>query len=164
MRTFLVGAFILLICSHAACGLEYTDEERAFREEALAALKPYGPGYDQGQREIWQMLIGLAASHEDEEIVRAMFAAGEKADGVMATQFDLDMFELYKQNPAFFARTVKKHFKGGIEGFLPHWINEIGDVSLADVMEHAGEPVTDPVLKEFVEEAVRQERIPLDTQ
>jgi hypothetical protein len=164
MRTFLFVPLLLLICAHAAFGVEYTSEERAFREEAVATLRPYGPGYDEGQREIWQRLIGLAASHEDEEIVRAMFAAGEKADGVTATQFDLDMFELYKQNPAFFARTVKKYFKGGIEGFLPLWINEIGDVSLADVIEHAGEPVTDPVLKEFVEEAVRQERIPLDTQ
>lgn len=164
MRTFLLVPLLLLICAYAAYGLEYTSEESTFREEAIAALKPYGPGFNEEQRGLWQRLIELAASHEDEEIVTAMFAAGEKADGVMAMQYDLDMFELYKRNPAFFARTVKKNYKGGIEGFLPLWINEIGDVTTDDISRYAGEPLTDLVLREFVKKAVKLEKTLSDMQ
>lgn len=164
MRALMLVPLLLLICSHSAYGFEYTGEERAFRDEALASLRPYGPGYYEEQRGVWQKLIGLAASHEDEEIVKAMFAAGEKSDGAMAMQYSLDMLELYRKNPAFFARAVKKFYKGGIDSFLPLWINEAGDVAAGEIVSLAGEPVTDPVLREFVEKAVALEEIVFDAQ
>lgn len=118
-------------------GVEYSPADEAFKSASIGQLKPYGPGFNDELRPIWQRMITIAAKYEDYEIAKKMFQIHDEVDGAMATQYSLDLFELYKLNPVFFVASVERFYNGEFGKFLPIWINETFDVTAADLVQHA---------------------------
>ena len=52
-------------------------------------------------------MIKIAVKYEDYEIVEKIFIIRNEADGVMATQYSLDLFEIYKQKAHCFLSTLR---------------------------------------------------------
>lgn len=130
-------ALSLTIIPTVIWGVEYSPADEAFKVANIGQLTPYGPGFNEEQRPIWQRMIIIAAKYEDYEIAKKMFEMHDHADGVMATQYSLDLFELYKHNPVFFVASVEHFYKGEFGKFLPIWINETFDVTAADLVKYA---------------------------
>jgi hypothetical protein len=61
-----------------------------------------GTIHDEDQGPIWQKMMKIAVKYEDYEIIEKILLVRDEVDGVMATQYSLDLFELYKQSPLFF--------------------------------------------------------------
>lgn len=157
IKVFMISLFVALVAL-AANAQQYTPDEKAFRDKALSSLKPYGPGFNEEQRGAWQRLMEMAVGHEDYEIADRMHSLRNKADGVMYTQYALDMFELYKKNPVFFASSVDRFFLGFYEAFLPIWINEAGDVTAEDLRKRAGKHGGQGKLKKLLDKAAEMEK------
>lgn len=139
MKLFWAVSFllVLIIVPTFIRAAEYSPSDAAFKSANIDRLKPYGPGFNEEQRPIWQRMIIIAAKYEDYAIAKKMFRIHGQVDGAMFTQYSLDLFELYKQNPLFFVGSVERFYEGDFGKFLPIWINETFDVTAEDLMEHA---------------------------
>jgi len=115
----------------------YSLEDNQTKTIYIDNLKPYGPGLNEEQRPIWQKMIKLAVKYEDYDILKNIFLIHDEVDGVMATQYSLDLFEIYKQKPLFFVNSVNKFYRGDFKKFLPIWINETYDVQIKDLIKYA---------------------------
>jgi len=115
----------------------YSLEDKKTKTINIDNLKPYGPGFNEEQRPVWQKMIKLAVKYEDYDILENMFLIHDKVDGVMSTQYSLDLFEIYKQKPLFFVTSVDQFYRGDFKKFLPIWINETYDVHIKDLKKFA---------------------------
>ena len=115
----------------------YSFEDNKTKTVYIDNLKPYGPGFNEEQRPIWQKMIKLAVKYEDYEILENMFLIHDEVDGVMATQYSLDLFEVYKQKPLFFVNSVDQFYRGDFKKFLLIWINETFDIQIKDLKKYA---------------------------
>ena len=104
MRLFLVivASLLLFIFPLFLIAGEYSAEDEQYKKANIDKLKPYGPGFNEDQRPIWQKMMKIAVKYEDYEIIEKILLVRDEVDGVMATQYSLDLFELYKQSPLFF--------------------------------------------------------------
>lgn len=155
MRLISIVALSIMLASAPTLiqGAENPQTDKAFKEAHLNNLKPYGPGVNEEQRPIWKRLISIAAQHKDYEIAKKIFEISTKADGIMATQYGLDLFELYKLNPLFFVNSVDRYYKSDFRKFLAIWINEAGDVTHEQLVSHAKKASSNKLVKRFLETA-----------
>ncbi len=107
---------------------------------------------NEDQRPIWQKMIKIAVKYEDYEIVEKIFIIRNEADGVMATQYSLDLFEI-QQNPLFFINSVDRFFEGEFSKFLPLWINETYDMDINDLKKYSTGHTENKLMKKFLSEA-----------
>jgi hypothetical protein len=128
----------------------YSLEDKKFKTINIDKLKPYGPGFNEEQRPIWQQMIKIAVKYEDYEILENMFLIHDEVDGVMSTQYSLDLFEIYKQKPLFFVNSVDQFYRGDFNKFLPIWINETFDIQIKDLTKYAIGITENKVMKIFL--------------
>ena len=82
-----------------------------------------------------------------------IFEIAKQTDGVTATQYSLDIFEIYKRNPIFFVKSVDKYYKSDYTYILSRWINEAFDVTLEDLKKYSSDYSTDPIIINFLSRA-----------
>lgn len=131
----------------------YSLEDKKTKTINIDNLKPYGPGFNEEQRPVWQKMIKLAVKYEDYEILENMFLIHAEVDGVMSTQYSLDLFEIYKQKPLFFVNSVDQFYRGDFRKFLPVWINEAYDVQFRDLKKYATGITENKVMALFLKTA-----------
>ena len=152
MRVYIVIAvylsFFLFSVFTMASG--YSVEDEQFKKENIDKLKPYGPGFNEDRRPIWQQMMKIAVKYEDYEIVEKILLVRDEVDGVMATQYSLDLFELYKQSPLFFVESVDRFYAGNFDPFLRIWINEAYDIVLDDIKKYSTGHSENTLMKQFL--------------
>src|SRR4030067_2383704 len=126
---------LILLVSASGGAADYTFKDKSFKEKNLRTLEPYGPGFNEEQRAIWKEFIRMAARYEDFDITDRIFELKDKTDGVLSTQYSLDLFDLYKKNPLFFMKAVDRYFSGNFKAFLPVWINETEEVAIKEIKD-----------------------------
>jgi len=126
-----LGLFLLVSASGGAA--DYTFKDKSFKEQKLRALTPYGPGFNEEQRTIWNEFVRIAALYEDFDITDRIFELRDKADGIMSTQHSLDLFDICKNNPFFFIRAVDRYYSGNFRAFLSVWINETDEITVQQI-------------------------------
>ena len=129
---------------------EYSAEDEQYKKANIDKLKPYGPGFNEDQRPIWQKMMKIAVKYEDYEIVEKILLVRDEVDGVMATQYSLDLFELYKQSPLFFIESVDKFYAGNFDKFLRIWINEAYDIVISDIKKYSTGHTENKLMKKFL--------------
>ena len=92
----------------------------------------------------------IAVKYKDYEIVEKILLVGDEVDGVMATQYSLDTFELYKQSPLFFIESVDKFYAGNFDKFLRIWINEAYDITIDDIKKFSTGHTENKLMKKFL--------------
>lgn len=152
MRLFLVivASLLLFIFPIFLIAGEYSAEDEQYKKANIDKLKPYGPGFNEDQRPIWQKMMKIAVKYEDYEIVENILLVGDEIDGVMATQYSLDTFELYKQSPLFFIESVDKFYAGNFDKFLRIWINEAYDITIDDIKKFSTGHTENKLMKKFL--------------
>lgn len=152
MRVYIVIAVYLsfFLFSVFTMASEYSLEDEQFKKENIDKLKPYGPGFNEDQRPIWQQMMKIAVKYEDYEIVEKILLVRDEVDGVMATQYSLDLFELYKQSPLFFIESVDKFYAGNFDKFLRIWINETYDIQINDIKKYSTGHTENKLMKRFL--------------
>jgi hypothetical protein len=155
MRLFLVivASLLLFIFPIFLIADEYSAENEQYKKANIDKLKPYGPGFNENQRPIWQKMMKIAVKYEDYEIVEKILLVRDEVDGVMATQYSLDLFELYKQSPLFFIESVDKFYAGNFDKFLRIWINEAYDITINDIKKFSTGHTENKLMKKFLLEA-----------
>lgn len=151
---FSVLFLALFLINSFSWGMEYSSKDKSFRERNLRTLEPYGPGYNEEQRPMWKEFIRMAALYEDFDITARMFALKDKTDGVLSTQYSLDLFDLYKTNPLFFVKAVDRYYKGNFKVFLPVWLNATYDVTIEEIKEVAKRVPNNKQMDAFLKTAV----------
>ena len=152
MRLFLViaASLLLFIFPIFLIAGEYSAEDEQYKKAYIDKLKPYGPGFNEDQRPIWQKMMKIAVKYEDYEIVEKILLVRDEVDGVMATQYSLDLFELYKQSPLFFIESVDKFYAGNFDKFLRIWINEAYDITINDIKKYSTGHTENKLMKKFL--------------
>lgn len=152
MRLFLVIVASLLLCIFPLFLIagEYSAEDEQYKKANIDKLKPYGPGFNEDQRPIWQKMMKIAVKYEDYEIIEKILLVRDEVDGVMATQYSLDLFELYKQSPLFFIESVDKFYAGNFDKFLRIWINEAYDITINDIKKYSTGHTENKLMKKFL--------------
>lgn len=95
-------------------------------------------------------MIKIAVKYKDYEIIEKILLVGDEVDGVMATQYSLDLFELYKASPLFFVESVDKFYAGSFDKFLRIWINEAYDIEINDLKEYSIGHTENKIMKKFI--------------
>ena len=149
----IVASLLLFIFPIFLIAGEYSAEDEQYKKANIDKLKPYGPGFNEDQRPIWQKMIKIAVKYEDYEIVEKIFIIRNETDGVMATQYSLDLFEIYKQSPLFFINSADRFFEGEFSKFLPIWINETYDININDLKKYSTGHTNNKLMKKFLSEA-----------
>jgi len=145
-----VASLLVFIFPIFLIASEYSVEDERYIKSNIDKLKPYGPGFNEDQRPIWQQMMKIAVKYEDYEIVEKILLIGDEVDGVMATQYSLDLFELYKQSPLFFIESVNKFYAGNFDKFLRIWINEAYDIELNDIKKYSTGHTENKLMKKFL--------------
>ena len=146
----IVASLLLFIFPIFLIAGEYSAEDAQYKKANIEKLKPYGPGFNENQRPVWQKMIKIAVKYEDYEIVEKILLVRDEVDGVMATQYSLDLFELYKQSPLFFIESVDKFYAGNFDKFLRIWINEAYDIVINDIKKYSTGHTENKLMKKFL--------------
>jgi len=115
-------------------------------------IKPHAL-WDSEQNYIWNRLIEIVPKEENYDKMIEIFEIAKQTDGVTATQYSLDIFEIYKRNPIFFVKSVDKYYKSDYTYILSRWINEALDVTLEDLKKYSSDYSTDPIIIDFLTRA-----------
>jgi len=146
----IVASLLLFIFPIFLIAGEYSAEDAQYKKANIEKLKPYGPGFNENQRPVWQKMIKIAVKYEDYEIVEKILLVRDEVDGVMATQYSLDLFELYKKSPLFFIESVDKFYAGNFDKFLRIWINEAYDIVINDIKKYSTGHTENKLMKKFL--------------
>jgi len=160
MRFLLVifASLLLFIFPILLIAGEYSAEDEQYKKANIDKLKPYGPGFNEDQRPIWHQMMKIAVKYEDYEIVKKILSIRNEVDGVMATQYSLDLFELYKQSPLFFIESVNDFYAGNFDKFLRIWINEAYDIVINDIKKYSTGHTENKLVKKFILKAEELDR------
>jgi hypothetical protein len=146
----IVSSLLLFIFPIFLIAGEYSAEDEQYIKANIDKLKPYGPGFNEDQRPIWQQMMKIAVKYEDYEIIEKILLVRDEVDGVMATQYSLDLFELYKQSPLFFIESVDKFYAGNFDKLLRIWINEAYDIEIKDIKNYSTGHTGNKLMQKFL--------------
>ena len=147
----LLSLIILTLVVLGACNKSH--EDYSTKTWKLGKLTAHDPSTEAANTK-WANEIHYVTANEDFQRMKLIFEFHTETDGISANQYSLDLFEIYKRNPVFFIQSVYKFYPQNPPSVIGHWINEVGDFQLEDIIKVVKPHMHKPLVQQFTKDVI----------